>query len=143
MHFAGFLLWQQGSQPQLQPIISPTNVLLLNGDIFMDECKASEQSDSVWLAHEIDRCNVSVKQIETQIISLHFEHVQNEHELIELFKRIRGPYSIINYNRKTDTLYFVRDSLGRQTLLLGNDANELVITSVAGTFDSNYIKYPF
>lgn len=59
-------------------------------------------------------------------------YLQNEEEFLKLFTTIvKGPFSIIYYNIRTECLYFMRDSLGRQSLLLGYDLGELVITSVS------------
>lgn len=46
-------------------------------------------------------------------------------------KQIQGPYSLIYFNGRTMRLYFARDSLGRQTLLIGSHQNVIHITSVA------------
>lgn len=50
---------------------------------------------------------------------------------MEIMKEIKGPYSLIYYNNSTKRLYFGRDSLGRQTLLIGSYQNSIYITSVA------------
>lgn len=55
-------------------------------------------------------------------------------EILKLFKQIQGPYSIIIYYKKTDSIYFARDSLGRQTLLIGNELDAITITSVTGYY---------
>lgn len=55
---------------------------------------------------------------------------------MKLFTNIvKGPFSIIYYNIRTECLYFMRDSLGRQSLLLGYDIGELVLTSVSAKLD--------
>lgn len=50
---------------------------------------------------------------------------------MELMKQIQGPYSLIYFNSKNKRLYFTRDSLGRQTLLIGAHDSGIHITSVA------------
>lgn len=50
--------------------------------------------------------------------------------LIEVFRKIQGPYSLVYLNGQTKELYFIRDSLGRQTLLLGQIEGHLWLTSV-------------
>lgn len=62
--------------------------------------------------------------------------LQTEEEFLKLFTTIvKGPFSIIYYNIRTECLYFMRDSLGRQSLLLGYVLGELVITSVSAKLD--------
>lgn len=59
-------------------------------------------------------------------------------------KLIEGPYSLVYLNGKTKRLYFARDSLGRQTLLIGYDTNSIYITSVASkAFGANsFLEVP-
>lgn len=104
MVFAGFVLWQQGDSLCRQPVTSSKHLLLMNGDIFTErEIKA--QSDTEWLLQQIDSCNTDV-------------------DLIELFRRLEGPYSLVFFNKTTEVLYFVRDSLGRQSLLMATDDDD-------------------
>lgn len=50
---------------------------------------------------------------------------------MELMKQVQGPYSLIYFNHKNKQLYFTRDSLGRQTLLIGAYDSGIHLTSVA------------
>ncbi len=52
-------------------------------------------------------------------------------DFFDVMKEIQGPFSLIYFNGKTKRLYFARDSLGRQTLLIGLHQDSIVITSVA------------
>lgn len=121
LYFAGYVLWQQGSELCKQPHIYKQHVLLLNGDIFSKRDNLV-QSDTDWLIKEIDKC-------------------QTLAELVEFFKHCKGPYSLIYYNRQSEKLYFIRDSLGRQSLLISLDnEHRLCFSSVLGKFQAPIIE---
>lgn len=113
MVLAGFVLWQQGDILCRQPVTSSKHLLLMNGDIFTErEIKA--QSDTEWLLEQIDSCN-------------------SDANLVELFRRLEGPYSLVFFNKITEVLFFVRDSLGRQSLLMAIDDDDgIYFSSVLG-----------
>lgn len=111
LYFAGNVLWQQGQKLCKQPHVYNHHVLLINGDIFTkrDNCK---QSDTEWLIKQLDKC-------------------QKDGDLLEFFRECEGPYSIVYYNRQNEKLYFIRDSLGRQSLLISTDGiGQLSLSSV-------------
>lgn len=58
--------------------------------------------------------------------------------------KIEGPYSLIYYQKSTDTLYFGRDIIGRHSLLLKIDskANSLTLTSVANKNMKGIVEVP-
>lgn len=113
--FAGYVLWQQGSQPCYQPLIQDRFVLLMNGDIYSIRDNYDE-SDTLWLSKQLTQCT-SISQI------------------LHLFQNIQGPYSAIFLDKDTHQLYFLRDLMGRQTLLLAAQNNgSIVISSVVGKF---------
>lgn len=64
--------------------------------------------------------------------------------LIEVFRMVQGPYSLVYLNGHTKELYFIRDSLGRQTLLMGHNDGHLWLTSVAKNIsaDMKFIELP-
>lgn len=71
--------------------------------------------------------------------------MQDEETFLDLFARqIRGPFSIVYFNGRTNTLYFMRDSLGRQSLLVTvDDANDFIVSSVATqTMARQFIELP-
>lgn len=51
-----------------------------------------------------------------------------------MFREIKGPYSLILYDALTKTLFWARDSLGRNSLLMGfhNNDSQFYISSVNG-----------
>lgn len=59
-------------------------------------------------------------------------------------EQVQGPYSIIYFNSESRKLYFARDSLGRQTLLIGSYTNSVYITSIASKDfgGSSFIEVP-
>lgn len=112
--FSGFVLWQQGTKLCIQPYSYNHHIILLNGDIFSKRDDSS-QSDTHWLTQCIDDCNDS------------------EQKLLDLFRNLQGPYSLIYFNQKTQNLYFIRDLLGRQSLLLAKSPqDDIIISSVLG-----------
>lgn len=114
IHFSGFVLWQQGVQLCKQPHQRKHHIALINGDIFTkrEDCSLS---DTEWLVQRIDECS------------------DDETKLLEVFRHLEGPYSIIYYNQIANKLYFLRDILGRQSLLLAKSPDgDTIISSVLG-----------
>lgn len=102
LHFCGQVLWQQGALPCAQPLVSQCDgsVLLWNGDVF-SERDNFQLSDTEWLLNELTDC-------------------QTADQLSAFFRSaVRGPFSLIYYSASARTLWIARDSLGRQSLLLG------------------------
>lgn len=88
-------------------------VLLMNGDIY-SERENVNQSDTQWLMDRLVDCHTI-------------------DEILELFRVIKGPYSIIFYDQTAKNLFFLRDSFGRQTLLLGRRHDgAIIVSSVIG-----------
>lgn len=122
IHLSGFVLWQQGAKLCEQPFSHKHHILLLNGDIFTKRDNHSI-SDTEWLARMIDNCN------------------DNEAELFEMFRSLKGPYSLIYFNQSTRKLYFLRDILGRQSLLLAkNNEGDTILSSVLAASERKYTK---
>lgn len=109
---SGFVLWQQGAKICVQPHSYKHHILLINGDIFSKRDDHS-LSDTEWLTRRIDECN------------------DNEVELLEMFRSLEGPFSIFYLNQNTSKLYFLRDILGRQSLLLARSPDgDIILSSV-------------
>lgn len=122
IHLSGFVLWQQGAKLCEQPYKYKHHVLLINGDIFT---KRDNQlaSDTEWLTQTIDDCN------------------DNEVQLFEMFRSLKGPYSIIYLNQITQKLYFLRDPFGRQSLLLAKTCDgDTILSSVLSASKHQYTK---
>lgn len=110
---SGYVLWQQGNQPCEQPLVQDRYMLLMNGDVYSTRDN-HEDSDTQWLIGRLNQCS-------------------SNDDILDLFRGIKGPYSIIFLDKASQQLYFLRDSIGRQTLLLAaqNDGS-VVISSVIG-----------
>lgn len=123
--FYGFVLWQQGDELCQQPYTLKHHVLLINGDIFTKR-DVDTKSDTQWLTEQIDECN------------------DDEDKFFELFRNIEGPYSIVYLNKETEDLYFIRDVLGRQSLLIAQTTEgDLILGSVLGSFFSCFSLLKF
>lgn len=121
IHFAGFVLWQQGEAPCQQPLVNDRFVLLMNGDIYSKR-DDTVRSDSQWLSEQIERSTT-------------------REELQQLLQGIKGPYSVIFYDKSAKKLLFLRDSLGRQTLLLARRNNgDIAISSVFGKLPTSKLN---
>lgn len=105
--FHGAVLWQQGRQACVQPVESDDAVMLFNGDLYMEF--DGDKSDTEHLFELIEKS-------------------QNEDELLSIFKDIIGPFSIICFFRSK--LYFARDSLGRNSLIIGKHEDGIFLSSV-------------
>lgn len=109
--FHGTVLWQQGDVVCEQPVVSDDEniVLLFNGDLYMNCLENDVRSDTEFL----------------------FELISNAHtesEFLEIFKIITGPFSIICQFKSK--IFFARDSLGRNSLLLGKNNGAIFLSSV-------------
>ncbi|KFB47237.1 AGAP010492-PA-like protein [Anopheles sinensis] len=111
--FYGSVLWHQGATLCRQPVETDETILVFNGDIFQQRDDV-EESDTLWLLRRIELC-------------------QNESDLCQLFGQLRGPFSVIFFRKQENKLFFARDAVGRNSLLVGKtpDANWF-ITSVSG-----------
>lgn len=117
----------------------------MNGDIYSkrDDILAS---DTQWLFDRIVDCKVNYNilwHIESHLYVIIIS-IKDDTDLLALFRTIKGPYSIIYFNEATNALYFMRDSLGRQSLLLGKSDGDVWLTSVAwNLFDEfTFIEVP-
>lgn len=138
---AGNVLWQQGAMPQKQPIIAGHLALLFNGDLYgLEDKKPAEQSDSAWLMQQLIKCDEQREEREEQ-----------ETALLSLLQQLQGPYCLVLYNRcdliyiysyiynltlhsscrLTATVYFCRDALGRNSLLIERQAQCIRLLSTS------------
>lgn len=102
------MLWQQGSEVCVQPVESDDVVLMFNGDLYMDVGDGSE-SDTEFLFGLIKAAG-------------------SEEELVKVLADLTGPYSIICFFQSR--LYFARDPLGRNSLILGKFNDSIFLSSV-------------
>lgn len=108
--FHGAVLWQQGSEACKQPVESDKAVMLFNGDLYMNCFKS-----------------------DTEMLYELLMEAGSEEEVLEVFKTLNGPFSVIcAYESK---VYFARDSLGRNSLIVGKDQNGIFLSSVVDPGD--------
>lgn len=88
----------------------------------MDDRPDQHISDTRWIFDELSGCNSSV-------------------DIIKFIKSLKGPYSFIFYDGETKKLWYLRDSLGRNSLLLGRTEQEIFITS-ATNYRTGFIELP-
>lgn len=90
---------------------SEDHILLFNGDVYNSDDNI-HKSDTEWIFEK-------------------FLKTTTEDELIDCFRFIEGPFSLLFYDKRRQCLYFARDSLGRNSLLLekSDDHIRLVSTS--------------
>lgn len=94
----------------------------MNGDIYSKR-DDTVRSDTQWLSEQIERSTT-------------------REELQQLLKGIKGPYSVIFYDKSAKELLFLRDSLGRQTLLLARRNNgDIAISSVFGKLPTSKLNW--
>ncbi|XP_063617413.1 asparagine synthetase domain-containing protein CG17486 [Cydia splendana] len=111
--FCGAVLWMQGQELTPQPVESDVGILLYNGDIF-DESWNESVSDTMTIMKKIaPKTETSAK-----------EHI------IAQLKLLKGPFSIIYYDKLTQDLYFTRDRIGRNSLLFHKMDNYIAISNV-------------
>lgn len=52
--------------------------------------------------------------------------------IIEIIKSLKGPFSLLYYDKVTANIYFTRDKIGRNSLLFHENNNSIVISSLLG-----------
>jgi asparagine synthetase B (glutamine-hydrolysing) len=110
---AASVLWLQGADMTIQPLEDDKSVLIYNGDIF----------GGTLITEEL-RQNVGDTK-------LFFEALTKSENVFHVLRDIQGPYAFVYINILDNKIYFGRDSYGRRSLLIGKNANEIIVTSVA------------
>ncbi|XP_063615038.1 asparagine synthetase domain-containing protein 1-like [Penaeus indicus] len=96
--FHGCVLWLQGPVPTAQPVTDKEgNVLLWNGDILAGYEIPGEKSDTKYISDYLTG--------------------KDEEEIMFFLSAIKGPWSLIYYQKSTKRLYFGRDVFGRHSLV--------------------------
>uniref|UniRef100_A0A6P4EII0 Asparagine synthetase domain-containing protein CG17486-like n=2 Tax=Drosophila rhopaloa TaxID=1041015 RepID=A0A6P4EII0_DRORH len=95
---AGSVLWQQGEKVQKQPVVAGNFIFLFNGDIY-NLPKPESMSDTFWIASRFSEC-------------------RNIKNILKLLEQWEGPHCFIIYDKCNQILYFSRDSLGRNSLII-------------------------
>ncbi|XP_071542024.1 asparagine synthetase domain-containing protein 1 isoform X1 [Panulirus ornatus] len=96
--FEGCVLWLQGIEPTTQPVTDEYgNILLWNGDILAGFEIPENESDTKYISD-----NLATK---------------GEAAILSFLGTIKGPWSLIYYQKEKKRLYFGRDVFGRHSLL--------------------------
>ncbi|XP_043661769.1 asparagine synthetase domain-containing protein CG17486 [Drosophila teissieri] len=110
--FAGCVLWQQGESVQKQPVVEDDFIFLFNGDIY-NTSKPESMSDTTWLAERLAECRCE------------------EQNILKIFKRLDGPHCLVIYDKRDQILYFSRDALGRNSLIIERIPNGFQLLSTS------------
>ncbi|KAM3964803.1 asparagine synthetase domain-containing protein CG17486 [Aphomia sociella] len=111
--FCGAVLWMQGPKLITQPLETDRGIFLYNGDIF----------DESWVGNTSD----------TQVIMEKLSSARNlPEDIIKELKQLKGPFSIIYYDKEKYDLYFTRDRIGRNSLLVHKNESSIVFSNVLG-----------
>ncbi|XP_041980286.1 asparagine synthetase domain-containing protein CG17486 [Aricia agestis] len=111
--FCGSVLWMQGKQLTPQPIENEYGILLFNGDIFDETWNTAIASDTHLLMNQLTKESTC-------------QHI------ISVIKGLKGPFSLVYYCKVSQLLYFTRDRIGRNSLLIHNSEDTTIIGSVLG-----------
>lgn len=138
----------QGTSSQTHLAFTST-VLALRGDHVAKQPFADSESGSVlcWNgeAWKIKHHDVNGNDGEA-IASLLFDTIRHnyaavadrEDTILNVLRSIDGPFAFVFYDASFRKLYFGRDRLGRRSLLIRNDENQVVLSSVAETIDPSW-----
>ncbi|KPU75341.1 uncharacterized protein Dana_GF27478 [Drosophila ananassae] len=118
--FAGFVLWQQGEKLQKQPVAKNDFIILFNGDLYNIN-KSLSMSDTTWLANRISECHT-------------------HEDLVSLVKVLEGPFCLIIYNKVNQMLYFARDTLGRNSLIIERHQSGLNLLSTSRHYSKEQLS---
>ncbi|XP_021185992.3 asparagine synthetase domain-containing protein CG17486 isoform X2 [Helicoverpa armigera] len=112
--FCGAVLWMQGRELTPQPVENDQGVLLYNGDIF----------DDSW------PCDVSDTTVIMEMLTK--AEKPTDEFIVQQLKLLKGPFAIIYYEKRNNKLYFLRDRIGRSSLLFHKSDNTIVIGNTLG-----------
>ncbi|CAG9098104.1 unnamed protein product [Plutella xylostella] len=113
LNFIGSVLWMQGVELCPQPLETNSGVLLFNGDIF----------DCTWDKTICD----------TQLIMDKLNEADScKKQVLKALHTLKGPFSLIYYDKINCELYFTRDRIGRSSLLFHKNNESIIISSVLG-----------
>lgn len=114
----GAVLHLQGAEISTQPV---ENKLLWNGEVYDGLERDLQESDTLAVFRAMETlCGASSSNREFAL------------GLREVLLTIKGPFALIYWNERLESLWFARDFIGRRSLVLHqSDQNELVISSIA------------
>ncbi|KAI1764016.1 asparagine synthase-domain-containing protein [Hypoxylon sp. FL1150] len=123
LNFTSTVLALRGNHVARQPLESPTtgSVLCWNGEAWrIDGQPISSENDGEFILAKLDAPGASS-----------VEH--RESHILDILRRIDGPFAFLFYDAQLKRLYFGRDRLGRRSLLIsqGEDGNSITFSSIA------------
>lgn len=118
------VLWLQGDCLCDQPIIDDEgNILMWNGDIFELAELTLKESDTSLLAKKLSSCI-------------------SDQEILSTMAGIRGPWAMVFFHATTKTLWFGRDFFGRQSLLISQTGEKLILSSCVSSDLKQFEELP-
>lgn len=105
----------------LRGLLTPQPLQDKNGNMFL------------WNGEVFGGVDVPDTGNDTQVMFQHVAACEDEHDILSLFSKVKGPWAFIYYQKKTHNLWFGRDFFGRRSLLwrFGETPEEaLCLTSV-------------
>ncbi|THU51486.1 hypothetical protein C4D60_Mb06t31540 [Musa balbisiana] len=116
LYFLGATLQLRGASPIFQPLVdSSGNILVYNGEIFGGIHVSDDKNDAETLLHVLESCcccNGSECGKVCYCTKLGAQFIP------EIISKIKGPWALIYWQRKSGTLWFGRDAFGRRSLLV-------------------------
>ncbi|KAM8933803.1 asparagine synthetase domain-containing protein 1 [Pelodytes ibericus] len=123
----------EGSPSHGYQCVFSGHVLHLRGELTPQPLKDHHGNIFLWNGEVFGGIEVSASENDTQVMFQHLSCCHDEHDLLTLFSRVRGPWAFIFYQAKSHSLWFGRDFFGRRSLLwkFSQDAEKaLCLTSV-------------
>jgi asparagine synthetase B (glutamine-hydrolysing) len=122
----GAVLHFQGENIQTQPIHKNNSMMLWNGEVFISNTNFGDISDTLFVFDFI--YNLEENSHSQDIFS---------QQVLFFLESLGGPYSIIFYSSKFNITLFAKDPIGRRSLLLNFNENNIIISSVGNKEDNN------
>ncbi|XP_009406662.2 uncharacterized protein LOC103989519 isoform X1 [Musa acuminata AAA Group] len=116
LYFLGATLQLRGASPIFQPLVdSSGNILVYNGEIFGGIHVSDDKNDAETLLHVLESCcycNGNENGNVCYCTKLGAQFIP------EIISKIKGPWALIYWQKKSGTLWFGRDAFGRRSLLV-------------------------
>lgn len=127
---AASVLWLQGTSVTKQPLNDDTSMFVYNGDMYKDNSQLIDE--------QIRRLNIGDTMLFKEKLDNSLDDLE---KVVDVLTNVEGPYSFIYHRKQSNKIYFGRDVYGRKSLLVGNQENCLIITSV-GCKGIDFIELP-
>ncbi|KAH9322258.1 hypothetical protein KI387_016897, partial [Taxus chinensis] len=133
MLFVGATLQLRGVNPVYQPLVdSWMNVLVYNGEVFGGISVGEEENDTMILMNALQRCCSCPCHGSGR--DCHCCRQKGHISVPQLLSTVKGPWSLIYWQAKSNIVWFGRDAFGRRSLLIHwpslNDSRLLLSSAV-------------